>query len=186
VSGETSGVSPFDQAIEVIKKLLDLCAQNGLGREAKAIAAGMALPGPLRRGPGAPSKKGRDFQKLLAVHLAIKSDGESATRGLKAALARTLAENELKSENGGHRTTKAERKQLAATFANDISKIPPQYLLISTFLTRRTLRGESLEAAEQIINDLTNGDKTAEAVFLNEVNDLVDLFRKAKRLSPKS
>ena len=177
--------APFEQAIDVINRLLDLCAAHGLERKAKAIAAGVKLPEPQKRGPGAPKKRSKDYSILLAVLLAIRTSGKPNKRGAKSALAAEIAKNELIIDGGRRRISKGALANRKRTLENFISQIPPQYQLLATFCERRALKGEAIEVTQQTVAKLIQGDEGALAVFSNEVGGFADLLIKYKRLHDK-
>ncbi len=101
---------PLVEAVEIIEKLLALCARHDLKREAYSIALGEELPQPPKRKPGAPQKKVPPYYRLLAFLLAHQTRERPERRGDRAAVARAVARAEAELLKGSPVLTREEKR----------------------------------------------------------------------------
>jgi hypothetical protein len=159
---------PLGEAVEIIEKLLALCSEHGLKREAYSIVIGREIP---KRQRGAPLVKGPRYRRELAFLLEIEALGPKGRRGARTRVAQLLAKIEVRDQNRSP-AWRSEVMQRTRSYQNDLSKLSPEDTIEAAYYMRRKMTGESFEKAKARLDAAMAGDKVAEREVFEIVRDL--------------
>jgi hypothetical protein len=159
---------PLGEAAEIIEKLLALCSEHGLKREAYSIRIGREIP---KRQRGAPLVKSPRYHRELAFLLEIEAQGPKGRRGARTRVAQLLAKIEVRDQNRSP-AWRSEVKQRTRSYKNDLSRLSPEDKIEAAYYIRRKMTGESFEKAKARLDAAIAGDKVAEREVIEIVRDL--------------
>jgi hypothetical protein len=162
---------PLAEAVEVINKLLALCAKHSpkLRRAALSIASGIPLPPKRKRGrPKVVTDEAVQRHFATALELYAQKDGRV---GAKTRLAKALAEAETDPKS---RARRSEVKKRTLARQNDLSELRPEVLVAMAYYVRCILAGESVEKAKaRLMAAVVDGDDEAARECAEIVRDLL-------------
>jgi hypothetical protein len=167
------GVSPVvAEMAEVINGLVELCAKNGLSREALSIVFGQEIPEPKKRGPGAPQMKNAKYRHQLASFLEIEAHGPGEKRGARTRVAEALARAEVGEQNRSA-AWRSEVKKRTRSRQNDLSRLSPAETIRAAYFVRCIRASESFKTANARLDAAMAGNAEAQHKVFEIVRDLV-------------
>ena len=168
---------PLVEAVEIIEKLLALCARHDLKREAYSIALGEELPQPPKRKPGAPQKK---VPPLIIVCSRFYWRIKPANVRKGAAIGQPWLARSLRAEaeplKGSPVLTREEKRSAgkrALQIQNDLSKLTPGQIVIAAYCVRRYNAGETRKRSKRRLTRRWMATSEAERKIFETVLDVL-------------